>query len=516
MPADILKPAAFPHTVTRLELRETHISWVILTGPFAYKVKKAVRFDFIDASTLARRHLLCAEELRLNCRLSADLYVDVVSITQEGSGPRIGGSGRVLEYAVRMRQFDASQELPALLDHDAVTPQDLVDLGRRLADFHETAPTAPFDPCFPNTEHLHDAVLGTLATLLSHLDGDTALPELGFLIDWTHDYLHDSLPQLRVREREGAIRECHGDLHARNIVKWCGRLLPFDCLEFDPKLRWIDVMNDVAFLVMDLTAHGRKDLAFWFLNAYLERTGGYEGVRHLSFYAVYRALVRAMVDSLAAGANPDHRREYQDRLRLRLKTAASYIRHGAPTLYIMCGLSGSGKSWLSERLAPQLGAVRIRSDLERKRLADVSPRAAPDGGYDQGLYGPDMSSRTYARLLDCARSCLEGGIDVIVDAAFLKAADRQSFHRFASGSGFQFLILECEADPAVLVGRIETRIRQGTDPSDADIEVLARQLSTRESLGTEERPYAVRIDTAQSVDYQSALAQIQDRLSLTP
>ena len=155
-------------------------------------------------------------------------------------------------------------------------------------------------------------MLGNLAILQSHLGADLTLPELAFLADWIHAGLRDSLPQLRMREALGFIRECHGDLHARNVVRWRGELVPFDCLEFDPKLRWIDVMNDVAFLLMDLKAHDRKDLEFAFLNAYLEHTGDYDGVRHLAFYAVYRALVRAMVDSLGAESDPKHRQGFSE------------------------------------------------------------------------------------------------------------------------------------------------------------------------------------------------------------
>ena len=371
-PKDLLTPAAFAHPVSRFQVRETHISWVILTGLYAYKVKKNVHLDFVDASTLETRRFLCEEELRLNRRLALDLYIDVVTITREAGGLRIGGHGPIVEYAVRMRQFDASQELSVLLEGDMLDEHEFVDLGRRLARFHESAPKATCDKEFTHTTDLHDTVLGNLATLLSHLDAETPLPEMGLLVDWTHDYLHDSLTQLRLREQCGAIRECHGDLHARNIVRWRGQLIPFDGLEFDPKLRWIDVMNDVAFLVMDLMAHERQDLACAFLNAYLERTGDYDGVRHLAFYSVYRSLVRAMVDCLGAENDLTHREDFQKRLQMRIKTASVFVNQPVPTLFIMHGVSGSGKSWMSERLIPQLGAIRIRSDAERKRLSGVS------------------------------------------------------------------------------------------------------------------------------------------------
>jgi hypothetical protein len=509
-PTDLLKPSAFPHPVARLELHETNISWVILTGLYAYKIKKSVQLGFLDSTTLAKRRFLCEEELRLNRRLAADLYVDVVAITRDAAGLRIAGEGPIVEYAVRMKQFEASQELSALLDRGAVSAREFIDLAQRLAQFHELAPKAPFSKDFPCTQHLHDAVLGNLAILLSHLDADTALPEMGVLIDWTHDYLHDSLEQLRARESSGYIRECHGDLHAHNVVRWRDQLVPFDCLEFDPHLRWIDVMNDAAFLVMDLMARGRKDLACDFLNAYLERTGDYRGVRHLAFYSVYRALVRAMVDSIGAQHEGARRRDFLARLRARVKTAAEYIDRPAPVLFIMHGVSGSGKSWLGDQLASQWGALRIRSDVERKRLGAVP--AAVASNIECDLYTPEMNRLTYARLLEGAESCLKGGMDIIVDAAFLNGDDRRRFRDLAMRTGCQFVILACEADPAALARRIETRGLLRTDPSDATVQVLNRQLKNREPLAADEQAAVIRVDTMLPQASKTAIAAIRSRL----
>jgi aminoglycoside phosphotransferase family enzyme/predicted kinase len=504
-PADLLVSTAFAHPVGRFEVRETHLSWVILTGLYAYKVKKNVHLEFIDASTLERRRFLCEEELRLNRRLAPALYLDVVDITHEAGGLRIGGHGPIVEYAVRMRQFDASQELSALLEGDTLDEQEFVDFAGRLARFHEGAPKASCGRDFSHTSDLRDAVLGNVATLLLHLDGQTPPPELGRLVDWIHDYLHESLTELRLREQGGAIRECHGDLHARNIVRWCGQLIPFDGLEFNPKLRWIDVMNDVAFLVMDLMAHKRQDLAIVFLNAYLERTGDYEGVRHLAFYSVYRSLVRAMVDGVSAEKDPQHREDFQKRLRMRAQSAGAFANRAVPTLFIMHGVSGSGKSWMSERLALRLGAIRIRSDIERKR---------PGGISEQDLYTPAQSHRTYARLLESADHCLKGGFDTIIDAAFLHGADRRLFAELAAAGGFHFAIIACEADLAVLTQRIEQRAQAGADPSDADLMVLTEQLSSGEPLSASERIRAITIDTTTMPEScQKAFIAIKDRLA---
>jgi predicted kinase len=411
------------------------------------------------------------------------------------------------------KQFDASEELSALLEHGTESPQDIADFAERLAEFHASAPRAPCALDYLHTEQLHDAVLGNLAILLSHLDADTNLPEMGALIDWTHDFLHDSLAQLRTREQSGFIRECHGDLHARHVVRWGGRPVPFECLEFDPKLRWIDVMNDAAFMVMDLVAHGRRDLAFAFLNSYLERTGDYDGIRLLPFYAVYRALVRAMVDSLGAEHDLNHREEFRRRLRMRVKTASAFIRGPAPALLIMHGLSGSGKSALSERLAAQLGAVRIRSDLERKRLAGIRSIDVRDRGFERGIYTPEFSHRTYARLLECAESCLKGAVNVIIDAAFLDSADRRLFRALAAQQSVHYAIVSCEADRPVLTQRIEMRRQSHGDPSDADVAVLDRQLQNMQPLSAGERGHVIEVDTSQARAYEKALAAIQNRLA---
>jgi len=507
-----LTPLAFPHPVVELEVRETHISWIVLTGPFAYKIKKGVRFDFLDASTLEQRHRLCEEELRLNRRLVDDLYLDVVPIVREAGVLRVGGQGHIVEYAVRMRQFEAAQELPTLLAHGAVSGEEFIDLAGRLAEFHLRAPVAPACGDFPHTRQLYEAVLGNLAILLSHLDTQTLLPEMTPLVDWTHDYLRDSLGTLRSREQHGAIRECHGDLHAHNVVRWVGRLVPFDCLEFDPKLRWIDVINDIAFLVMDLAAHDRADLAFVFLDAYLARTGDYEGARHLGFYAVYRALVRAMVDSLGAEHSPARRGEYRARLSLRINAARTYVHPHRPTLIIMHGLSGSGKSWLSERLVAPLAAIRIRSDVERKRMAGLGSDTFAEY-FAQGLYRPEMTRRTYARLLACAESCLMGGINTIVDAAFLTRSDRHSFQELAERVGSTFTIVACQADPSTMVRRLEDRAQRHTDPSDANVAILLQQPQVTDLLDDGEQPNTLVIDTTDTKARQKALAAIQCRVA---
>lgn len=510
-PEELLTPTAFPHPVTQLKVLETDVSWVILTGRFAYKVTKAVREDGIDAATAVQRHHLCLEALRLNRRLAPDVYLDVVAITREDRRLRIGGPGPTVEYAIKMQQFDASQYLSVLLDSGTVSDGEIVELARRLARFHSNAAKAARSPHYEYTEQLRKSVLGNLALLISHIDTETILPTIGSVIDWTHDYLHDSLATLRTREASGFIRECHGDLHARNIVLWQDQLTPLHCVEFDPTLRWIDVMSDVAFLVMDLAAHDRRDLAYTFLDAYLETSGDYEGVRAFAFYAVYRALVRAMVDSLSV-EHAERGDALRLRMRKRVKTASEFMERPGPALIVMHGPSGSGKSWLSGQLIQKLEAVCIRSDVERQRIANAHTVDSCAADPKRDLYTPEINHRTYARLVECAENCLEGGVNTIVDAAFLKSADRSKFYDLARRRGIPYVILSCEPDHAALTQPIERRIRAGSETSNTGISALKQQLQLMDPLSKEEQSHLIAADTTRPAAEVRAQIAIQRRI----
>lgn len=508
---DLLTPAAYPHAVGSIELRETHLSWIVLTGTYAYKIKKPVKLDFIDASTLERRRQLCEEELRLNRRLVPELYLDVVPIVRLDVGTIIGGKGSAIEYALRMRQFAPADELHELLARREVDAESLGYLAELLAQFHTRAAVAPGARAPERTQRMYAAVFGNLAQLLAHLSEFQPSPRLGHLIDWTHDTAQALEPVLQLREQGGFVRECHGDLHTGNIVRLHDRLVPFDCLEFDPDLRWIDVMNDLAFLVMDLISHERRDLACTLLSRYLEITGDYEGLRVLPFYAVYRALIRAKVDVLMIERVPARATEFRARLQQRLRAAQQWTVRSPSTLVLMHGASGSGKSWLSERLVPRVRAVRIRSDLERKRLAGIEPSEAAVTGVRQGIYAPEFSHRTYARLAECAEHGLEAGLNVIVDAAFLQPTDRAMFHTIAERTGAAFVIVSCQADPIVLAGRVRERSTQHADPSDANLAVLENQLREIAPFDAAEQRHVVVVNTAGPDAVERVAAQIEAR-----
>ncbi len=502
----LLEASAYSHPVDAIDVKETHISWIVLTGHYAYKIKKPVQFEFLDASQLERRRELCEEELRLNRRLAPSLYLEVAPITQDGDRLKMGGTGHAIEYAVRMQQFREEDELISLLRRDAVSSRDMHELANAIAQFHLHASAVRMRADEP--EQLQSAIFENLNQLAASVERSESLESVKRLRHWTHAEMAELADEFRRRSASGFVRECHGDLHAGNIVRIDGRLIPFDCVEFDAALRTTDVMSDVAFLVMDLQSRGRPDLACVFLSRYLEITGDYEGLRVLPFYAVYRALVRAKVDALGAKTVRANRAEYLHRLQRRLDVAIEWTRPRRAALVIMHGVSGSGKSWFSEHLIGRLRAIRIRSDIERKRIN--LPRTS-DGTHVAELYSRLATHRTYSRLLDCAEIGLIGGFNMIADATFLDRADRELFRALADATGASFTIVVCHADEATLHKRIAARNLEALDPSDADARVLEAQLHSMQPLNPIELQHAVELDTGDPESVKNAWARIEAR-----
>jgi hypothetical protein len=489
---------AFPDSSGAVEVIETHISWVILTGRYAYKIKKAVKLPFLDFATLERREHYCRIELELNRRLAPELYLEVVPIAGPIEHPDVGATPAI-EYAVKMIQFPKDATAERLILRDTLSAPAFAQLAARLAAFHESLAAASGPPP-------QQTVLENLAELESYL-GDEPSSELAPIASRLRALAQELSSLLDLRGRQGSIKECHGDLHLANIARIGDELIPFDCLEFDRQLRTIDVIDEVAFLYMDLKAHRRPDLAFVFLNRYLEARGDYQGLTLLGFYAAHRALVRAKVARLskgkARGGAPD--------LPSLLSLARAEIDPPMPALLITCGLSGSGKSTVAGRLAPALGAVHVRSDVERKRLAGLEPLERSAAELDAGIYSADMTVRTYERLAECAEASLRGRVSIIVDASFLTRAERQQFAELAAQQAASFVILYCTASEDALRQRIGARARRGNDPSEADEAVLDGQLARAELPEDQESAAVITIDTEQALDTDAVIAAIERR-----
>ena len=475
----LLYPRAYPHRVRAVDLVDTHISWVMLTGRFAYKIKRPVHYPFVDLRSAEQRRLLCHEEVRLNRRFAPELYLGVRAIRRRHGEARIGGSGRIIEHAVKMRQFARSQELDALLGARRIEPAELEAFGGELARMHERLPMAyagqewgrPAGQVEGMRRNASECVRA--AEALGNTDRVRALQ--GRLEAWADT----ALPLLERRFAGGRVRECHGDLHAGNIVRCAARLQPFDCLEFDPALRWLDVADEVSFLLADLDARQRPLHAQAFLGGYLTASGDYQACLLLPIFRAHRALVRAKVMALSATAEGTARAA----VRVALGGHARYVECAQqalaprrPTLVLMSGLSGSGKTWLAQRLAPALGAVHVRSDIERKRVAGLAPMARSASAVAQGLYEREVTVAVHDRLVECATDSLAGGYTTIVDATFGVAGERARFRALAAQLGLPICIIYCHAAEKVLQRRVLERTRRADDPSEADLEVLRWQV----------------------------------------
>lgn len=503
-------PRCYDHAVTELHLIETHISWVVLTGEYAYKIKKPVDMGFLDFSTLARRRQACDDEVRLNRRLAAEFYLGVVAITGSPESPRIsaprinsapidarpiGDQREAIEYAVKMRQFPLDATMDRLDERGELGVVQIDRLAARLARFHlAECARAPLDSPWGEPEMVARPVAENFQHLAERLGGPEERRLLAKLQSWSNAEHQRLTPLLRERKRNGFVRECHGDLHLGNLAWVDGRLVIFDCIEFNAALRWIDVISEVAFCYMDLLHRRHADLAMRFLNAWLEISGDYEGLALLRYYAVYRALVRAKVAVLRAGqsggsAAAANRAEVGACLLL----AEQLAQNDAPQLWITHGLSGSGKTTLTQSLLQQQGMIRVRSDVERKRLAGLEASARSGGGIVQGLYAPEASRRTYEHLARLAGNVLDAGWPVVVDAACLARWQRDLFRELAQRRGVSFRILDIQADIATLRERVGRRAAKGMDASEADLRVLQHQIETAQPLEEDERSVATQL-----------------------
>ncbi|MCP5197486.1 MAG: AAA family ATPase [Gammaproteobacteria bacterium] len=491
--AALLQPDCYPQPVPTVEHVQTHISHVLLAGDDAYKIKKPVNLGFLDFTSLERRHYYCQQELRLNRRLAPDLYLDCISIGGDDAAHPVFGKEPAIEYAVRMRRFPQEALLDRVLATGRLKPRHLDELARQLAYFHRTIPSADSTAPFGEPEQVRQPMLDNFAYTRPRLSDPDDLTTLAEVERWTLEASERLRPRLLERKASGWIREGHGDLHLGNmLLNEEGHVVIFDCIEFNDALRWIDVVNDLAFLIMDLYARSAGSLAQRLLNLWLEFSGDFAGIPLLAYYQVYRAMVRAKINAIQAGQagipNADRATAYEH-CRDYLRLALALTREPAPFLLITHGVSGSGKSQRTSQLLEVLpGAIRIRSDVERKRLFGLGPLDDSRSSFGQGLYTPEASARTYLRLLELADGLLAAHHPVLVDATFLKRAHREPFRELAARHDAPFIVLECVADPIALRERVAARRERGDDAAEADVAVLEQQLQFVESPMSDERP----------------------------
>ncbi len=485
----LCEAGAYDHQVDSVNLIETHISWVLLTGQYAYKIKKPVNFGFLDFSTLEKRLFFCREELRLNRRLAADLYLEVVPITGTVDKPKMGGQGDAIEYAVKMLQFPTGCTLDERAQHGQLAVDAIDQLTDIIADFHEAIAKAGVDSPYGDSENIRHWCIENFDHIRPLLNDDRHKQQLQLLEAWHHNEWCKQAELMQRRKQQGAVRECHGDLHLGNITLINGRVTPFDCIEFNPMLRWVDVVSEAAFLILDLIRFGQKAYAYRFLNRYLQCTGDYQGLALLPYYLVYRAMVRAKVSLLR---NSQQHNDACIDYGLYADLAERFTKSREVALIITHGYSGSGKSTFAAGLAEYIGAIQIRSDVERKRLFGYRSQDSSGSAVNDGLYTQNAGELTYRHLAVLAKGVLEAGFPVIIDAAFLKKERRDLFRQLAIKQGVAFFIIDFHASDETLARRIHQRQH---DASEATVEVLQQQQRSAEPLSDQEQTDLITVDT---------------------
>ncbi len=497
--AQMMQADFYPHPVQEpVILMQTHASFLLLTGDYVYKVKKSVDFGFLDYSTLEKRHHFCSEELRLNRQISPELYLEVAAVTQTDKGLELNGEGEPIEYALKMRQFPQEALLIHQFEQGQLTQEQMEQLGKVVAEFHRQTPTSDYIKSFGTVAKIREAIDNNYQQSLPYIDGPQTRQQFEETKAYSDRFFVEQSAQFEQRIETDKIRECHGDLHLKNIARWDDQILLFDRIEFNEAFRFVDVMYDIGFAVMDMEARGRQDLANGFLNTYLEQTGDWQGVQVLRLYLSRQAYVRAKVTSLML----DDINIPEDEKEEAWKTAGDYYQlawqYSQPRqgrLILMSGLSGSGKSTIARQLARATGAIHIRSDAVRKHLAGISLQTRGNGE----IYSPEMTAQTYTHLLELGIMVASEGWTVILDAKYDRQGVREAAIAAARDNGLPLAILHCTAPIAILRDRLNHR--QG-DIADATADLLDTQQQTAEPFGENELPYVISLDSTSNIEAQ--------------
>ena len=490
----------YPHPVkVPIKLIQTHISYILLTGYYVYKLKKSVDFGFLDFSTLEARKHFCEEELRLNQPNAPEIYLEVLPIGKTGDKFALGAEKNIVDYALKMRQFSQSALLSNLLKQGQLTTAHMEELGRVVAQFHGRAHRNDYISSFGAVEQIRQAFDENYQQTKKYLGRGQTLQQYEETQQFSDDFFNKHREWLEKRQEKGWIRECHGDLHLGNICLWRDQILLFDRIEFNESFRFVDVMYDVAFTVMDLESQGRKDLSNRFLNIYVEQTGDWQGLLVLPLYLSRQAYVRGKVNSFLldeADVTEEAKAQARQKADHYYHQAWEYTRPHQGKLILMSGLSGSGKSTVARYLAAKVGAIHIRSDAVRKHLAGIGLHESGT----QEIYSSQMSEKTYQQLLNLGTKLACQGYPVILDAKYDVQARREEVIAQAQRQKLPLQIIYCTAPEQILRDRLAKRTG---DVSDASADLLQTQMAAQEAFTVQEKPFVRILDT--SGDWQGEL-----------
>lgn len=482
-------PAFYPFPADKVEVHRTHISLVFLAGDFAFKIKKPLDLGFLDFSTLEKRKKACEDELVLNRRLAPEIYLAVIPIFMDEQGAlTLSPSGRPVEYAVKMKRLDQCGMFDVLLEQGKLDNKAMEELGGIMANFHARADARPSVNAYAFPEAILNMWAEDLAQVREHIPRVIPPEPMDLAEAFSKSFVQNNEALLLERIRENRIRDCHGDLHLQNICLNQGKVVVFDCIEFNEKFRCMDVASEIAFLAMDLECRGATALARAFTASYIEHAQDPNLKKLLSFYKCYRALVRAKIMCLRANGEPlgDMANQYA---MLAAQYAAPFAR---PTLICMAGITGSGKSGVAQEMANLTGAVVFASDVIRKTMFGFEPTEKIPEPAVKEVYGQAASQKVYQSMLDQARENLGKGKSVILDATFTLSQGRKAAYDLAKECGVDFFLVVCSLPDEIAKERIWARYKDGQSVSDGTLAVYKAQ--KKEWQPTEEVPGSRIID----------------------
>lgn len=493
---NLLFSKRYDHPASHLRVIETHVSWVILTGKYAYKIKKPVDFGFLDFSTLEKRKYYCEEELRLGQQFASEIYLAVIPITGTYEQPQVNGSGPILEYAIKMLEFPQENLFSALLKQGRLTETIIEQLAKLIAEFHKKTSVAPKQSRFGLPKEVHAPTKQNFEQIAPLLTNPTEIKQLENLEKWADQQFEKHQALFKKRKEQGFIRDCHGDLHLANIILYQNKPILFDRLEFNEDLRWTDTIADLAFLVMDLTEKKQISFANQLVNTYLHYTEDYQGLTLLPYYLAYRAVVRAKIalfrlkqEGLEAKEKTAIRNDYYNFIKL----AETYTHTKTPHLIITHGFAGSGKTTIAKSCVSYCGAIHINSDIIRKRLFNISLHTSSNSDLNSGIYTTQATSETYKKLADLAEIITKAGFTAVVDATFLKHTQRTYFYTLAKQLGVIFYILDCQVNNVEIEQRIKNRLKNPDRISEADLTILIDQRKNADPLTELEKKHILVI-----------------------
>jgi len=511
----LLDPSIYPHPVEAVERLQTHISSVFLTGQRVYKLKKPVDFGFLDFTTLEKRAHFCREELRLNSRLAPSVYLGVEPITRSGGRLQIGGQGEVVDWLVVMRQMDSRLMGLEVLKRGELGQEQIEALVEELVPFYRQAATGQGVDEFGGLETIRFNTDENFAQTADHVGVCLSEDRYGEIKDYTNNFMAERADLFERRIAEGRIRECHGDLHLANI---CFEEPPiiYDCIEFNQRFRCSDVAADVAFLAMDLDFHGLQDLSAHLVGTYIERSGDQELGELIDFYKCYRAYVRGKIHAFTFDDQNVRGQNKAANLALARRyfaLAHAYAQgRSRPMLFVVYGLMGTGKSSLARWMWGQFGWPLLRSDVVRKKLAGLAETTKVPEKFNQGLYSPEMSARTYEEMFARAEGFLQAGVSVVLDASFKAQDERDQAADLAGKTGAGLLFVQTACEPDEQRGRLERRWEKG-EVSDGRVELMDDQAEVFAPPGAAEqgRHVVIATDGAKEQTRGQLLAALKER-----